>query len=107
MTIPARPIPARPRERPPTHPGVFVREDILVELGMTQQQLAVRLGVSRRSISQIVNEQRGISADMALRLSTFTGTSAELWMNLQEAWDLWHTRQAVQAELNKIKPLVA
>jgi addiction module HigA family antidote len=100
-------VPARPRECPPTHPGVFVREDILVELGMTQQQLAVRLGVSRRSISQIVNAQRGISADMALRLGKFTGTSAEFWMHLQEAWDLWHARQSVQTELNNIQTLVA
>lgn len=100
-------IPARPRERAPTHPGLFVQEDILVELGMTQQQLADALGVSRRTISQIVNTQRGISAEMALRLSKFTGTSAEYWLNLQEAWDLWHARKAAKADLAKIKPLVA
>lgn len=101
------PIPARPRERAPLHPGVFVQEDILIEAELTQQQLADALGVSRRTISQIVNAQRGISADMALRLSKFTGTTAEFWMNIQKAWDLWHAREDAKDALDKIKPLVA
>lgn len=100
-------IPRRPRERPPTHPGEFVREDILVEARLSQQQLAVALGVSRRTINQIVNERRGISADMALRLAKFTGTSVDLWLNLQQSWELWHAQQALHDELDKIKPMVA
>jgi addiction module HigA family antidote len=77
-------------ENRPTHPGEFVREDILVELNLTQGELAEKLGVSRRSINQLVNEKRGVTADMALRLGKFTNTSPQMWLNLQTAVDLWH-----------------
>ncbi|NKQ36553.1 MAG: HigA family addiction module antidote protein [Chloroflexi bacterium] len=76
-------------ENRPTHPGEFIREDILAEFGLTQAQLAEKLGVSRRTINQLVNEKRGITADMALRLAKFTNTSPQLWLNLQQAVDLW------------------
>jgi len=100
-------IARRPIDRPPTSPGEFLAEDILREYGLTQGELAAALGVSRRSINQIVNNRRSITADMALRLSRFTGTTAQFWLNVQTAWDLWHARQSAQAELDKIKPLVA
>jgi len=76
-------------EKRPTHPGIFIREDILDEFALTQEALAQRLGVSRRSINQLVNGKRGITADMALRLGQFTNTSPQLWLNLQMAVDLW------------------
>lgn len=77
-----------PKNRP-THPGEFINEDVLKELNMTQDQLAKVLGVSRRTINQLVNQKRGISADMALRLGKFTRTSPQMWLNLQNAVDLW------------------
>jgi addiction module HigA family antidote len=77
----------------PTHPGEFIREDILLELELTQQELADKLGVSRRSINQLVNEKRNVTADMALRLGKFTNTSPQLWLNLQTAVDLWDATQ--------------
>ncbi len=77
-----------PKNRP-IHPGEFIREDILEELGLTQQQLADRLKVHRRTINELVNGKRGISADMALRLGKFTNTSPQMWLNLQNAVDLW------------------
>lgn len=76
-------------ETRPTHPGIFIREDILNEFALTQEQLAHWLGVSRRSINQLVNGKRGITADMALRLGQFTNTSPQMWLNLQMAVDLW------------------
>jgi addiction module HigA family antidote len=88
MTIP---------ENRPTHPGEFVREDILLELELTQQELADKLGVSRRSINQLVNEKRSVTADMALRLGKFTNTSPQLWLNLQTAVDLWDAAQNAES----------
>ena len=88
-------------EKRPTHPGEFIREDILVEFSLTQEELAQRLDVSRRSINQLVNGKRGITADMALRLSKFTNTSPQLWLNLQTAVDLWDASQAA----NSRKPI--
>jgi antitoxin HigA-1 len=73
----------------PMHPGEFVKEDILVEFGLTQQQLAGRLKAHRRTINEIVNGKRGISADMALRLGKFTNTNPQMWLNLQNTLDLW------------------
>lgn len=81
-------------ETRPTHPGIFIREDILNEFALTQEELAHRLGVSRRSINQLVNGKRGITADMALRLGKFTNTSPQLWLNLQASVDLWDAAHA-------------
>jgi addiction module HigA family antidote len=97
MTIP---------EKRPTHPGEFIREDILLEFDLTQEELAQRLSVSRRSINQLVNGKRGVTADMALRLSKFTNTSPQLWLNLQAAVDLWDASQAADS-LKPIQPYPA
>ncbi len=96
-----------PQERCPTHPGEYIKEDILEELKLTQQQLADRLLVSRRTVNQIVNLKRSITPEMALRLGFLTGTSPEMWMNLQTAYDMWNARQGVeQTDIVKIKPIV-
>ncbi len=83
----------RSKKRKPTHPGAILREDILPELKMTQSDIAETLGVSRRTISQILNEHRPITPDMAMRLERFLGTSAESWLNMQRALDLWLLEQ--------------
>jgi len=90
-------------ENRPTHPGEFIREDILIELNLTQAELAEKLGVSRRSINQLVNEKRSVTADMALRLGKFTNTSPQMWLNLQTAVDLWEASQSTEA-LAHIQP---
>ena len=77
-----------PKKRP-THPGEFIKEEILKELSMTQEQLAKEIGVSRKTINQLVNEKRGISVDIALQIGRFTNTSPEMWLNLQAAVDIW------------------
>jgi len=69
--------------------------------------LAKGIGVPPQAVNDIVLEKRGISADMALRLAKFFGTSEQFWMNLQSAWALAQTRKEKASELRKIKPLTA
>lgn len=73
---------------PPPHPGDVLLEDFLLPMGMSQYRLAKGIGVPPRRVNEIVHGKRGISADTALRLSRFFGTSAELWLNLQMRYDL-------------------
>lgn len=79
----------RSRSRKPTHPGEILREDVLPTLGINQTDLANRLGVSRRTISQILNEQRPVTTDMAIRLAHLLDTTPESWLNMQQALDVW------------------
>lgn len=73
---------------PPIHPGEVLLEDFLVPMGLTQYRLAKGIGVPRRRVNEIILGKRGISADTALRLARFFGTSAEFWINLQTRFDL-------------------
>jgi addiction module HigA family antidote len=98
-------IPRKSRKRPPTHPGVYIARGLLKDYGFTQQQLAAELGVSRRTVNQLVNGRRGVTADMALRLSRLTKTSPEYWLNLQTAVDLWEAEAEAEQALAAIKPL--
>jgi len=75
-------------KRSPTHPGEILQEEFLKPLGISQTKLAKELKTSFRAINEIINEKRGITVEMALRLSKFFGTSAELWLNLQNSYDL-------------------
>jgi addiction module HigA family antidote len=79
--------------RKPTHPGAVLREDVLPALGITQGRMAELLGVSRVTLTQLLHEHRALSGDMALRLEKLLGTSAESWLNMQQAVELWTARQ--------------
>jgi antitoxin HigA-1 len=79
----------RSKNRKPTHPGEILREDVLPSLDITQTEFADRLGVSRRSVSQILHEHRPLTPDMAIRLAHFLGTTPESWLNMQQALDVW------------------
>jgi antitoxin HigA-1 len=96
----------RSHKRRPTHPGELLREDVLPALGLTQTELARRLGVSRLSVSEIVNEKRGLSPDMAIRIGRFTRTTPESWLRMQEALDLWVLESDPQ-RYQHLKPLAA
>jgi addiction module HigA family antidote len=87
------------RKRQPTHPGEILREDVLP--GLTQDKLARLLGVSRRTISEILHER--ITTDMAHRLARAFGTSPEMWLGLQQDVDLWDTHHARRKEYERIK----
>ena len=72
----------------PIHPGEILDEEFLKPGGITQERLARALGVSRRSVNELVRGRRRITAEMAIRLSKVLGTSAEMWLGLQADYDL-------------------
>lgn len=78
------------RKRPPTHPGGILKRHYLEPLALAVSQAAEALGVSRKTVSKIVNERGDVTPEMALRLARAFGTSPELWINLQRNYDLWH-----------------
>lgn len=80
----------------PPHPGEIIKELCLEPLGLTVTRAAEALGVSRKTLSAIVNGRAGISPEMAIRLSMAFDTSAESWLNQQMQYDLWQARQSQQ-----------
>lgn len=92
---------------PPVHPGEILLEEFLVPLGVSQYQVAKELGVPARRINEIVHGQRRISADTALRLSRYLGTSERFWMNLQARYDLELEKDKLGSVLDGIRPLSA
>ncbi len=79
-----------PRKRAPAHPGGILKRHYLEPLSVAISDAAAALGVSRKTVSKIVNERGDVTPDMALRLSKAFRTSPELWLNLQRNYDLWH-----------------
>lgn len=73
----------------PAHPGEVLKELWLEPLGMTLTEAAIRLGITRKTVSKIVNGNGAVTPEMALRLEIVFGTSAQAWMNMQTAYDLW------------------
>jgi addiction module HigA family antidote len=73
---------------PPIHPGEILREEFLAPLGISAHQLALALRVPATRINDIVNQKRGITAETALRLSRYFGTTPRFWMNMQSSWEL-------------------
>jgi addiction module HigA family antidote len=94
-----------PMKRRPTHPGEVLREDFMPDYDLTVSSLATALGVSRQTVNELMRERRALSPEMALRLSALFGNSAEFWLNLQRAVDLWDAEVAVEDDVRRIKPL--
>jgi len=78
-----------PTHRPPTSPGEMLRA-FLEDLDLSQAEAARALGITPNRINEIAQDKRGISADTALRLAAYFGTTAQFWLNGQDAWDVWH-----------------
>lgn len=91
----------------PVHPGEILLEEFLEPLGVSQYKLAKELGVPARRINEIVHGQRRISADTALRLARFFGTSERFWINLQARYDLEVEKDRLGDALDGIRPLSA
>lgn len=94
-----------PPVMPPIHPGEVLMDEYLEPLGVTQHRLAVAIGVPPRRINEIVHGKRRITADTALRMARYFGTSERFWMNLQGRYDLEVERDRLVDTLDEIKPL--
>jgi addiction module HigA family antidote len=92
---------------PPVHPGEILLEEFLKPLEVSQYQLAKEISVPARRINEIVHGQRRISADTALRLARYFGTSERFWMNLQTRYDLEIEKDRLGDALDEIHPLSA
>lgn len=89
------------RRLAPMHPGAVLLEEFLLPLGLTQYRLAKGLSVPPRRINEIVHGTRAITADTALRLARFFGTSERFWLNLQTAYDLELERDRLEGRLER------
>ncbi len=89
----------------PVHPGEVLAEEFLAPLELTQYRLAKSLSVPARRINEIVHGTRGVSADTALRLARFFGTSDRFWLNLQAAYDLDVERDRLGSRLEREVPV--
>jgi antitoxin HigA-1 len=92
----------------PLHPGEVLLKEFLEPMGLSQNRLAIALRVPARRVNEIVLEKRGVTADTALRLGRYFGTSAQFWMGLQMDYELDVAQDAVEARiLEEITPMSA
>jgi antitoxin HigA-1 len=95
-------IAERPR-RAPSHPGELLKEVVLPELKMSVTEAAKRLMVSRQQLHSILAQKASISPEMALRLGKFCGNGPNIWISMQQAYDLWQASKKVGKEVGRIK----
>jgi len=91
----------------PPHPGESVLRTCIEPLGLSITKAAEHLGVTRKTLSELVNGKSGISPEMAIRLSKVFGSDPDFWMRLQSNYDLWHTQKAKTIKVRKIRNLGA
>jgi addiction module HigA family antidote len=95
-----------PTNRPPVHPGEVLREEFLEPMGLSQVELADRLGIPFQRVNMIVRERRAVTPDTALRLSRLFGNTVDFWMNLQLACDVYEAEHSPDARsIQKIEKL--
>jgi addiction module HigA family antidote len=88
--------------RKPTHPGAILREDVLPALKMSVTDAAKHLRITRQQLHRVLAEDSAISPEMALRLGKFCGNGPELWIRMQEAYDLWQAKKKLAGEVDRI-----
>ena len=89
-------------ERKPTHPGAVLKEDVLKPLGVSVTQAAKLLGVSRKALSEFLNEKSSLSPEMAYRIAVATDTTVQSWLDMQTKLVLW---EISQKDITNVKPL--
>jgi len=87
-----------------THPGEMIKEMYMKPLKLSATSLAASLGISRKTLSTIINERAGVTPDMALRLSRAFSTTPELWLNMQQGYDLW-VAENEHTDWQKVEPV--
>jgi len=92
----------RDHDRAPPHPGEILREDVLPALNMPVMTAAKELGVSRQTLHGVLAGTIAVSPAMALRLGKFCGNGPALWLNMQQAYDLWRVEREMADEIAKI-----
>jgi antitoxin HigA-1 len=97
----------RPLKRSPVHPGEILREDVLPTIGLSVSEAARRLGISRQQLHRVLACTHPITTDMALRVGKFAGNGPDLWLRMQQAYDLWYAEHRMKDELSKIETVVS
>ena len=93
------------RMHSPPHPGEVLKDGVFSEAAVSVTAAASALGVTRVSLSRVLNGKAGISAEMAVRLGKWLNTGPEMWINLQAQYDLWNAEQALRRQVQKIRAL--
>lgn len=89
-------------QRPPTHPGAILREDVLPELGISISAFAEAVQSSRQTIHKILAEKKGITPEMALKIGKFIGNGPGIWLRMQQNYDLFVVERAIADKLDQI-----
>ena len=88
----------------PSHPGAILADTVLrKDGGISVTEFAKALNMSRVALSRVVNERAGVSAELAIRLSKALGSSPEVWLNMQQAYDLWHAQKKRRPRIARIE----
>jgi antitoxin HigA-1 len=95
----------RDPNRPPTHPGAILREDVLPAVGRTKVEIAALAGISRQHLNDILNEKKPVSPAVAVRFGKLFGNGPDLWVRMQAAYDTWHAARNVDvSRIPTLKP---
>ena len=95
---------AKRPNRPPTHPGEILREDVFPSLSVSVTRAAKELGVTRQTLHRVLRSETSITPAMAVRLGKYCGNGGAFWLRMQEAHDLWHAERDLAADLKRIPP---
>ena len=91
----------------PTHPGLIIRDDVLPELQIGVNEAAEQLGVSRITLSRVINGRSAITAEMALRVGKWAGNGPGIWLRMQGQYDLWQAMKKGAVKVKKARRSVA
>ena len=95
------------RNRPPTHPGAVLREDVLPAIGAPKTVIARNLGISRQQLYGILDESRPVTPETAVRLGKLCGNGPGLWLRMQASYDLWFAERELADEVDGIPTMAA